>query len=289
MSDVLHRRLPSRDGHTHYVTAGAGEPLVLLHGWPHTWFAWRRVIPLLADRFRIVAPDLRGLGDSAYSGDDFRKLSLAEDVEQVIEAEFGSATVNVCGHDWGGPVAAALAFGHRSRVKRLTIVDVVIPGDGRTAGMAQGGQRWHHAFHRTPELPEVLTHGRERAYIGWFLGEYSEGAAARTDEALDAYERAYAKPGGMHNGFEFYRAIPQDAEDNARALREGGPLRIPVHCVSGDRGRGRGAETLDSVSRFAPQATSHLIADCGHCVPEEKPAELAAQIANFCEGPGKIS
>lgn len=280
--ELEHRHLPAASGHTHYVIAGTGEPLVLLHGWPHTWFAWRHVIPLLCDRFRVVAPDLRGLGDSEYSGNDFSKMSLAEDVERVIEAEFGGATVNVCGHDWGGPVAVALALGHRSRVKRLTIVDVVIPGDGRPAGMAQGGQRWHHAFHRTPTLPEALTQGRERDYIGWFLGEYSERGVARTGEALDVYERAYAKPGGMRNGFELYRAIPRDAEDNALALEQGGPLRMPVHCVSGACGRGRGAETLESVSRFAPRATSHIIEECGHCVPEEKPAELAQQLRTFC-------
>jgi len=279
--ELEHRSLDTGSGSTHYVVAGSGEPLVLLHGWPHTWFAWRHVIPLLADRFRVVAPDLRGLGDSQYAGDDFRKTALASDVARVLEAEFGAAAVNVVGHDWGGPVAMALALSHRARAKRLVIVDVVIPGDGRAAGMAQGGQRWHHAFHRTRDLPEALTAGRERAYLHWFFGEYSQSGVARTDEALDAYARAYAKPGAMKNGFELYRAIPRDAEEFARALAEGGTLRIPVHCVSGACGRGRGAETLESVARFAPHATAHVIDDCGHCVPEEKPAELAAQLRAF--------
>lgn len=245
-----HRFLRTSSGGLHYVVAGQGVPLLLLHGWPQTWYAWRHVAPLLVDRFRLIMPDLRGLGDSTKEVADFSKKSIAAEIAELLAHECSDTPIDVAGHDWGGPVAAALALFRPTTVRRLMIIDVVIPGDGRPAGMSQGGKRWHHFFHGVPDLPETLTAGRERTYLEWFLREYSFEGKACQPEALDEYVRTYSMPHSMHNGFEYYRAAPQDASDNAARLKAG-QLTIPVCCVSGTEGRGRGEETLDSVRLVA--------------------------------------
>jgi pimeloyl-ACP methyl ester carboxylesterase len=143
----------------HYVTAGEGPPVVLLHGWPQTWWEWRRVMPALAQRYTVIAPDLRGLGDSSRPAGGYEKKSVADDIWQLVNGVLGHETFFLVGHDWGGPTAYALAAAHPEAVRRLVILDVVIPGCG--GDFSQGGRRWHHQFHITPDLPEALTAGRE--------------------------------------------------------------------------------------------------------------------------------
>jgi pimeloyl-ACP methyl ester carboxylesterase len=124
----------------HYVTAGEGEPLVLLHGWPQTWYGWREVIPLLAEKFHVIAPDLRGLGDTSRPQDGYDSATIANDVWELVNGELGHERFFLAGHDWGGPVAFSLAAHYRDAVRKLAIIDVSIPGDG-TANISQGGKR----------------------------------------------------------------------------------------------------------------------------------------------------
>ena len=141
----------------HYVTLGSGPPVVLLHGWPQTWYEWRLVMPRLAERFTVIAPDLRGLGDSSRPLTGYDKRTVANDVWRLVTETLGHRTFHLVGHDWGGPTAYALAATHPEAVTKLAIVDVVIPGDG--GDFSQGGRRWHHQFHITPDLPEALRGG----------------------------------------------------------------------------------------------------------------------------------
>lgn len=275
--DLLHAWAELTHVRMHYVSAGAGSPVVLLHGWPQTWHEWRHVIPGLATNFRVIAPDMRGLGDTSDPGDDYRKSAVAGDVIELIERLLPGQPAHVVGHDWGGPVGFAIALTRPDLVASLAIVDVPLPGDGRKEGLAQGGKRWHHLFHRTPDLPEILTQGRERAYLGWFLREYSESEGAVCDADLDEYVRCYARPGAMRAGFEYYRAAPLDAQENA-ALLGRGKLQMPVLTVAGGAGRGRGPECEDSVRRCAENVTSVVLEGCGHLVPEERPLELTELI-----------
>lgn len=145
----------------HYVEAGSGVPLLLLHGWPQTWYEWRYVFPALSKNYRVIAPDLRGLGDTSRPAGGYDKRTVASDLWQLMHEHLETPSFHLVGHDWGGPAAYALAAEHPDAVRRLAILDVVIPGDG-AQGFSQGGRRWHHAFHITPDLPEALTHGRER-------------------------------------------------------------------------------------------------------------------------------
>ena len=155
----------------HFVAAGEGDAVVLLHGWPQTWYEWRKVVPALAARYRVIVPDLRGLGDSSRPLDGYEKRTVAADIFELLSHHLGTARFHLVGHDWGGPVAFALACAHPEAVRTLAILDVTIPGIG--PDITQGGRRWHHAFHMTPDLPEALVQGREAAYLGWFYRAFS--------------------------------------------------------------------------------------------------------------------
>lgn len=263
----------------HYVTAGAGQPVVLLHGFPQTWFEWRLIMPALAERYRVIAPDLRGLGDTSRPADGYHKMRVAEDVWELMAGELGCESFLLVGHDWGGPVAYALAAAHRDAVRKLAILDVVIPGDGSDQFSTSQG-RWHHGFHRTLDLPEALIAGRERLYIAWFLKNFTAHPGMIPDDAIDEFARTYAQPGAIRAGLAYYRAIPQDIADNERAIAAG-KLTMPVLGLGGTETFGRRELTLESMRRVADDVRGGVIEGAGHFIPEEKPAELAAALLDF--------
>ncbi len=263
----------------HYVCAGHGAPVVLLHGWPQSWYEWREVMVLLKDDYRLIAPDLRGLGDSSVPDSGYDTDTIAADIWALMHDHLGHQRFAVVGHDWGGPVAYALAAGHRESVTRLAILDVAIPGDG-AANISQGGRRWHHAFHQSADLPEALVAGREDIYLGWFYRNYGARPDAIAPAAVNEYLRSYRDPATLHAGFEYYRNIPRDIEQN-QAHVAAGMLPMPVLALGGSAGWGRGAEVLESCRRVASDVRGGVIDDAGHWLPEEQPAVIAARLHEF--------
>jgi pimeloyl-ACP methyl ester carboxylesterase len=159
MTPMKSRHADLGDVRLHYVTAGSGPPVVLLHGWPQTWFCWRGVIPLLAEHHTVIAPDLRGLGDSSRPTSGYDKRTLAGDVRRLVVDELGFAGFHRVGHDWGGVTAYSLAAHFPEAVETLAVLDVTIPGSAGV-DISQGGRRWHHAFHRTTARAHVsFEHG----------------------------------------------------------------------------------------------------------------------------------
>jgi len=277
-----HRSLQLSRVELHVVIDGmsAGEPVVLLHGWPETWHAWRKVMPLLAQRYRLVAPDLPGLGDSSRPAVGYDKKTIAQDLREMCQ-RLSLPRFHLVGHDWGGPTAFALACAAPDQIRTLTILDVTIPGIG--PDISQGGRRWHHAFHMTPELPEALVLGREREYLGWFYREFCWQRDAITRADIEEYLRCYSRPGAMRAGFEYYRALPQDKTDNRSLLDSGFRLPMPVLALGGAKteARGRATEPLESLRAIALDVRGDAIAECGHFIPEEQPAELADHLLAF--------
>jgi pimeloyl-ACP methyl ester carboxylesterase len=267
------------DGLVHYLTAGQGEPLVLLHGIPQTSYEWRFVIPLLADRFRIIAPDLRGLGDSSRATHGFDKKTVAADVWRLVHDHLKVDSFFLVGHDWGGPAAFALTCAHQDAVRRLAILDVPIPGDG--ADFSQNGRRWHHPLFRTPHLPEALLHDREHIFFDWLFDNYSYLPNTITRADREEYLRTYRKPGAMSALFGYYRATGQDAEDNQAWLAAHGKLRTPVLALGGDKAFGRGMDTIHSLQRVAENVQGGLVPNSGHWVTEEQPEFIAAELRRF--------
>lgn len=267
----------------HYVTLGSGPPLVLLHGWPQTWYEWRHVMPALAKRFTVIAPDMRGLGDSSRPLTGYDKRTVANDIWLLMTEQLGHPTFHLVGHDWGGPTAFALAADHPDAISKLAIIDVVIPGDG--GDFSQGGRRWHHQFHITPDLPEALVQGRERLYLQWFYQTFAHRPDAIPEEALDEFVRTYSQPGALRAGFNYYRAMGEDARVNAAQLATGFRLPMPVLAIGGGvsypHGRGRGADVEASMRRVARDVRGEVLADCGHFVPEEAADEVARLLLAF--------
>jgi pimeloyl-ACP methyl ester carboxylesterase len=282
-TEFMHRYAEVGEVMLHYVTAGSGPPLVLLHGWPQTWYEWRHVMPALAERFTVIAPDLRGLGDSSRPLTGYDKRTVGNDVWRLVTETLGHRTFHLVGHDWGGPTAYAIAASHPESVTKLAIIDVVIPGDG--GDFSQGGRRWHHQFHMTPDLPEALVQGRERLYLQWFYQTFAYRPGSIDEAALDEFTRTYSQPGAMRAGFNYYRAMVEDAKVNAAQLATGFRLPMPVLAIGGGvsypHGRGRGADVEASMRRVATKVEGHVIAESGHFVPEEAPEEVARLLLGF--------
>lgn len=262
----------------HYVTAGEGYPVLLLHGWPQTWRCWRQVIELLAEGYRVIAPDLPGLGDSINRHGNFDKKSLAADLVELCE-HLAIDSYHLVGHDWGGGVAWAMAAHFPGGAHTLSLVDIAIPGDGNP-NISQNGARWHHAFHQTAELPEQLITGREDTYFGWFYRNYGHRDDVISAEEQAEYVRAYSQPSALKNGLALYRAFQQDCQDNTARAATYRP-DIPILAVGGGMSWGRGAQVAESARRMAAQVTGAIVQQAGHWIPEEQPAELVGLLVDF--------
>lgn len=272
----------------HYLSAGQGDPVVLLHGIPQTSHEWRGIIPHLSDKYFVLAPDLRGLGDTSRPHDGYDKKTIADDVWELVYGKLGFKRFFLVGHDWGGPVAFSLAAHHPEAVRGLAILDVTIPGDG--AEMSQGGRRWHHPFFRTPDLPEALMTGREHIYIDWLFSNYGYRPNAISSEDRAEYLRTYCKPGGLRAMLAYYRAFFKDAEDNEKIVKASGKLKMPVLALGGDKSFGRGLETMESMKRLADDVRGGLIPNCGHWISEEAPEFVTEALISFfeeCKANGK--
>jgi pimeloyl-ACP methyl ester carboxylesterase len=280
--DISHHFADLGEVLLHYVMAGQGPPVVLLHGWPQTWWEWRHVIPTLARTHSVIAPDMRGLGDSSRPLAGYDKKTIAHDIWLLVAERLGHRSFFLVGHDWGGPTAFALAAAHPEAVRRLVILDVIIPGAG--GDFSEGGQRWHHQFHMTPDLPEALTQGRERTYLTWFYNTFAYRPDAIGPNDVDEYVRTYGQPGAMRAGFAYYRALLQDIADN-KALLAQAKLAMPVLAIGGavsyPHGRGRGSAPEQSLRQAALNVRGKVIADCGHFIPEEAPGELLKHLLEF--------
>jgi pimeloyl-ACP methyl ester carboxylesterase len=276
---ITHDYYDSGEVVTHYVRAGAGDPVVLLHGWPESWYSWKKIIPALAERYTVIAPDLRGLGDSSRPLEGYDKRTIAGDIWKLTHDHLGLEKYFLVGHDWGGPVAFVLAATHPEAIRRLAMLDTAVPGDG-SGTFSQHGRRWHHAFHQTPDLPEALVAGREEIYFGWFYRHYGFQPGAISAEDIEEYLRTYRQPGALRAGFAYYRALDQDVAHN-QALCARMKLPMPVLALGGGKAFGRGGETLSSLQRVAVDVRGGVVEDCGHWMAEEKPEFIANALLEF--------
>jgi pimeloyl-ACP methyl ester carboxylesterase len=265
------------------VIGGSGTPIVLLHGFPNTWYAWRDVMPRLAERHTVIAVDLRGLGDSEPGTQPNDVPTGADDLHGLI-AELGLGPVLLAGQDWGGSTAFAFAAAHRDEVRRLAVLEAMPAGPWTDTGSGRGGT-WFAGFHQIPDLPEHMVAGRERAYLDWFFRAYSATPGVPTEAAVDEYARCYARPGAMASAFARYRGNARQIEHNTRHLPR--PLDLPVMAVGGERGFG--ATVAENLRHGASDVRQEVLAGCGHYVSEEQPAELASLLLSFFDEAGTRS
>lgn len=260
----------------HAVIGGSGAPVILLHGFPEMWWAWRHIMPALAGSRTVIAVDLKGAGLSDKPTAGYEKIGMARDLEEVRQA-LGLGPVAVVGHDFGGMVGYAWAAGYPESVDRLAIIDVAIPGTTASDQAVGDPMMWHFGFHQRRDLPELLIRGNEFAYVETMIREriYDQGAV--TEEDLHVYAAALARPGATRGMLEWYRALPQDTADNRRSAAT--PLTMPVLAVGGDRRWGN--KMVGMLQELATDVTGGAIQDCGHWVAEEKPEPLLALLEPF--------
>jgi pimeloyl-ACP methyl ester carboxylesterase len=268
----------------HSVTCGepSNPAVVLIHGYPQTWYEWRDILPALAEAgFYAIAPDMRGLGDSSKPLTGYDKKTVAADIRELLTGPMGLSRYAVIGHDWGGPTGFALVSADPAAVTHFALLDVVIPGG--PVDIAQDGRRWHHAFHHTPDLPEFLTAGRERAYITWFFRNFAWRADAISEAAIDEFERCYSAPGAMRAGFAYYRAAAQDAQDNKGLFAGGLQLDMPVLALGGEKheARGRGMEPYLCLKPICSNIIGEVVPDAGHFLVEDQPEYVAERLIRF--------
>jgi pimeloyl-ACP methyl ester carboxylesterase len=214
----------------HYVIGGHGDPVVLLHGWPETWYERRHVMPALARNYTVIAPDLRGLGDSSKPLTGYDGKTVADDIFKLV-TQLGFKQIFLVGHDWGGQVAYSYAAAHPSDVRRLVILEAPLPGIAPFTNFDLTSGIWWFPFHLVPDLPEKLVAGKERLYLSWFYDHaYNKSAINGAD--VSEYVRHYSTPGGMHAGFGYYRAYFDDVSQNKGYAKT--KLTMPVLALGGD-------------------------------------------------------
>src|SRR6187200_1126608 len=266
----------------HYVIGGHGDPVVLLHGWPETWYGWHKVMPALAKNYTVIAPDLRGLGDSSKPPTGYDGKTVAEDIHQLV-TQLGFKTIFLVGHDIGTQVAYSYAAAHPTEVKKLVVMDLTIPGF-EPAGMMP---IWWRSFHETPDVPEALVQGKEMMYLSWFYRNLAYNPSAITQTDINEFVSHYSAPGGMHAGFEYYRAFQQDAIQNMNYSKT--KLTIPVLAL----GAGYIPTFGDNITMptiiygmkiLAQDVQATTVPKSGHFIPEEQPVFLVKSLNNFFSG-----
>jgi pimeloyl-ACP methyl ester carboxylesterase len=284
--DVSHGMADIEPGlRLHYATAGGGpRTVVLLHGFPQTWWEWRRVIPgLVAAGFRVVAPDYRGAGHSWRPAGGYDKQTMARDIHTLVRAHLGiEDPVSVVGHDIGLMVAWAYARTFPGEVSHLALVDAPLPGTAVFDRLRGDPRVWHFAFHGARDVAEMLVSGRERQYLQAFFDARTADPCAIGEADLDRYASAYAAPGAMRAGFELYRAFDQDAADNREALRRDGRLLVPVLAVGGTTST-TGPLMGEMMREVADDVTDVRIPGSAHWIPEENPRALLDTLLAFLQ------
>ncbi|WP_197420547.1 alpha/beta fold hydrolase [Sphingomonas sp. CCH5-D11] len=269
-----------------YGVAGEGPAtMLLIHGYPETAIAWRKVVePLVDAGFRVVAPDVRGAGGSSRPADGYDKRTLAADCAAVLDDLGIEAPVCVVGHDIGLMIAYAFARRFPERISHLAVLDAPLPGTDAFDTVSLDDERvWHFHFHQAPDVPEALTAGREGYYLERFWHQLAYDAGAIDHATKASYVSDFSGPGGMRAGFALYRAFAQDAEDNRAALKHDGKLTLPVLAVAGEAS---GFATIieSMMQEVAENVTAVLIPRAGHWIAEENPAALVKALVGFAKG-----
>jgi pimeloyl-ACP methyl ester carboxylesterase len=269
----------------HAVTGGDGPPLLLVHGWPETWYSWRLVMPALARHFSVVAVDQRGVGLSDKPQDGYDSATLASDLVGLMHA-LGHDRFSIYGTDTGMPIAYAVAADYRDRVDRLAVSEAFLPGIAGGASSAPlllpppyNARLWHLAFNQLPpEVTEALVRGREDVFFGVEF-DASAGTIKLPDEVVRYYVRILRRdPSALRGSFGFYRALWTTAEQNVERAKV--PLTIPVLAMASEQSGG--GDSIGVIMRsVATNVQTLTINGAGHWVAEQAPDQIVATLTTF--------
>jgi pimeloyl-ACP methyl ester carboxylesterase len=274
------RYVDTGDLRLHAVTGGDGPALLLVHGWPQTWYAWRLLMPELARDFTVVAVDQRGIGLSGKPADGYDTGTLASDLVALMDA-LGHPRFALYGTDVGMPIAYALAADHPDRIERLIVSEAPLPGVSPSPPLllppALNARLWHLAFNQLPKINEQLVTGREEIFFG------AEFDASAGTNKLPGYAVRYyidtlaASPDALRGSFGFYRALPTTIAQNQQRMQR--RLTLPVLAIGGGESAGEGVG--NTMKLAADDVQAMVIPGCGHWVAEQAPDELLAAVTAF--------
>jgi len=259
----------------HYLTAGHGTPLILLHGYAETSLMWKPIIPGLAERFTVIAPDLPGIGDSAIPADGLDMKTSAIRIHALARS-LGVQKAEVVGHDIGLMVAYAYAAQFPAEVEKLVVMDAFLPGVGEWETIYNDPGFWHFRFNG--HTPEALVQGRERIYFEHFWNDFAADKTRSLPEAdRKAYAAAYSRPGRMRAGWAYFVSFQQAAKDFAQLSQT--KLPMPVLVIGGEKALGEAL--AKQMKLVASNVTVVVLKDTGHWVLEERPKETTEALQKF--------
>jgi pimeloyl-ACP methyl ester carboxylesterase len=263
----------------HYLAAGAsGSPVILLHGYAQNSHMWRPLMSELGKTHRVIAPDLRGFGDTAKPEAGYDKKTMARDVHALARS-LNIERAGIVGHDIGLMVAYAYTAQYPTEVDRIALLDAFIPGVGDTTNLFLLKDLWH--FHFYGPTPLLLVKGRERIYFEHFWNDFAANPAKSVSEAdRRFYAQKYAQPGAMKAGMEVFRAFDQDAKDNAEFAKT--KLPMPMLVLGGEKS---GGDFLISQGRLvATNVDGVIVTGSGHWLIDEAPSQVIPKLVAFFNG-----
>ena len=262
----------------HYLVAGKGDPVILMHGYAQNSHMWRPTMRELAKTHLVVAPDLRGFGDTTKAESGYDKKSMAVDVHELAK-KLGIGKAAIAGHDIGLMVAYAYAAQYSDEVTRIALLDAFIPGVGDTTNLFLLKDLWH--FHFYGPTPLALVKGRERIYFEHFWNDFAADGKKSVSEAdRQFYVSKYALPGAMKAGMEVFRNFDQDAKDNAVFAKT--KLRMPMLVLGGEKS---GGDFLIAQGKMvADNVEGVIITGSGHWLVDEAPGQGIPRLVEFFNG-----
>jgi len=259
----------------HYLSAGKGDPVILLHGYAQNSRMWRPLIPELAKSHTVIAPDLRGFGQSSKPASGYEKKTMAQDI-YALASSMGYKRIRIVGHDIGLMVAYAYAAQYPAEVERIVLMDAFLPGVGDWQGVWLLRDLWH--FHFYGETPLKLVAGRERIYFEHFWNDFAADPKHSVSEAdRRFYAAAYAQPGAMRAGFEVFRAFEQDAKDFAELAQT--KLTMPMLVLTGEKASG--TFLIEQARLVDTNVEGVVIKGSGHWLMDEARDQVMPQLIEF--------
>jgi len=276
------RFVDTGDLRLHAVIGGEGPPLLLVHGWPESWYAWRRLMPALARDFEVIAVDQRGIGLSDKPQSGYDTGTLAGDLVALMDA-LGHERFSLVGHDTGFAVGYALAADHPDRVDSIALAE--IPGPPMASASPPlfvpaplNNKLWHIPFSRVEKVPEQLIAGREDIFFGY---EFAVQGGQLPDDVIEYYVRLVSTPDALRGSLGFYRSL--DATLAQNEMRKSRRLTMPVLAIGGEASYG--GHVGDAMKHLADDVQSAVIPGAGHWVAEEAPDEMLAALTAFLARP----
>jgi pimeloyl-ACP methyl ester carboxylesterase len=276
--EVTHHTATLNGAELHYVTAGSdGTPILLVHGFPESWWAFHELVPLIAAEHRVIAVDLPGFGDSGHEPGEYTSSFAAQSLRQLVE-HLDVGPVHLTGQDIGGVSTFRLAAAHPELIRSYTAIETGLPGFGleMLADVTHGGA-WHIGVLAAPGIPEMLLAGRERDFLaGYAYPAMSATEGAISEQDIDEFTRVYSRPNGFLGATGLYRSMLTEGEEIKQIVAQQ-QLTMPVLAV----GAGTGQFTYGTMAQVAQNVTEAKLDGVGHLAAIEDPETLAQTLLGF--------